>query len=154
MLRYHLIVVGSLKDKHLENIEQQYLKRLNRFQLIIHEVKASAENKGLESKNIQLKIDSILKKENSYQVVLLTENGKQYDSPEFALYIDQQFYQQSKSPIFVIAGAEGFSQDLLKSYPQKMSLSPMTFPHKLARIILVEQLYRAQCISAGHPYHN
>jgi 23S rRNA (pseudouridine1915-N3)-methyltransferase len=54
----------------------------------------------------------------------------------------------------MIAGAEGFSSEVLKLCQERLSLSELTFPHKLARIILVEQLYRAQTIRTGHPYHN
>jgi 23S rRNA (pseudouridine1915-N3)-methyltransferase len=62
--------------------------------------------------------------------------------------------EKSSRVIFLIAGAEGFSQEVLKASQEKISLSELTFPHKIARLLLVEQIYRAQTIRSGHPYHN
>lgn len=148
----HLIVVGKLKDNHLEAIEKDYLKRINNPELIIHELKASAENKLAEGEAIIKKVKEI-SLSGSAMVVAMSEWGKRFTSVAFADWTDQNFSRFSKV-IFVIAGAEGFSDEVLKMAQEKISLSEMTFPHKLARILLVEQLYRAQTIRTGHPYHN
>ncbi|MFT6632436.1 MAG: 23S rRNA (pseudouridine1915-N3)-methyltransferase [Bacteriovoracaceae bacterium] len=149
-MQSHLIVVGKLKDKNLEAIESNYLKRINNPKLLIHEVKARAENKNLEA-------DVILKKANSLTsnpyIVTLTEFGKEYESPDFSKWYYQNIENQ-KEIIFVICGAEGPGEELLNQTKQKLSLSKMTLPHKLARVFFVEQLYRAQTIFEGHPYHN
>jgi 23S rRNA (pseudouridine1915-N3)-methyltransferase len=149
-MQSHLIVVGKLKDKNLEAIESNYLKRINNPKLLIHEVKARAENKNLET-------DVILKKANSLTsnpyIVTLTEFGKEYESPDFSKWYYQNIENQ-KEIIFVICGAEGPGEELLNQTKQKLSLSKMTLPHKLARVFFVEQLYRAQTIFEGHPYHN
>ncbi len=145
----HLIVVGKLKDSHLEAIEADYLKRITNPPLVIHEVKASAENKEAEG-------DAILKKAKdlgSTHLIVMSEWGKKRTSIEFADWTKDLLEKQAR-PIFVIGGAEGFSEELLKSAKEKISLSDLTFPHKIARILLVEQLYRAQTIRTGHPYHN
>lgn len=145
----HLIVVGRLKDSHLEAIENDYLKRINNPDLIIHELKASAENKQAEGEAILKKVKEL----GSCQLVLMSEWGKRMTSVNFAEWTRQTFEKSSKT-VFVIAGAEGFSEEVIKSCQEKISLSEMTFPHKLARILLIEQLYRAQTIRTGHPYHN
>ncbi|MAZ49973.1 MAG: 23S rRNA (pseudouridine(1915)-N(3))-methyltransferase RlmH [Halobacteriovoraceae bacterium] len=138
-----LITVGKLKDTHLEAIEKEYLKRLKTPKLEIIELKASAENKDAEAEFILKKLTP-----NDF-VITLTEWGKEFDSVAFSKWL----YTKS-NPVFVICGAEGPGQKLLERSNAKLSLSKMTMPHKLARIVFVEQLYRAQTIYEGHPYHN
>ncbi|MGE3610912.1 MAG: 23S rRNA (pseudouridine(1915)-N(3))-methyltransferase RlmH [Bacteriovoracaceae bacterium] len=148
----HLIVVGKLKDSHLEAIELDYLKRINNPDLIIHEVKATAENKEAEGEAILKKIKD-LSQGSPAHIIAMTEWGKKSTSVAFADWTRQVFERSSKV-FFLIAGAEGFSEEVLKACTERISLSELTFPHKLARILLVEQLYRAQTIRTGHPYHN
>jgi 23S rRNA (pseudouridine1915-N3)-methyltransferase len=148
----HLIVVGKLKDSHLESIESDYLKRINNPELIIHEVKASAENKEAEGEAILKKIRD-LSQGGSTHSIAMTEWGKKSTSVAFAEWTKNLIERPAKI-FFLIAGAEGFSDEVLKACQERISLSELTFPHKLARILLVEQLYRAQTIRSGHPYHN
>ena len=148
----HLIVVGKLKDAHLEALENDYLKRINNPELIIHEVKASAENKEAEGEAILKKVKDITSG-GAGHLIAMTEWGKKHTSVAFAEWTKSLIERPAKI-IFLIAGAEGFSDEILKSCQERISLSELTFPHKLARILLVEQLYRAQTIRTGHPYHN
>ncbi len=148
----HLIVVGKLKDSHLESIESDYLKRINNPELVIHEVKASAENKEAEGEAILKKIRD-LSQGGSTHLIAMTEWGKKSTSVAFAEW-SKTLIERPAKIFFLIAGAEGFSDEVLKSCQERISLSELTFPHKLARILLVEQLYRAQTIRSGHPYHN
>ncbi len=145
----HLIVVGKLKDAHLESIESDYLKRINNPPLIIHELKASAENKQAEGEAIMKKVKDL----GGTHLIVMTEWGKKRTSVDFAEWTRDLIEKQTKA-IFVIAGAEGFSEEVLSNAKERISLSDLTFPHKLARLLLVEQLYRAQTIRMGHPYHN
>jgi 23S rRNA (pseudouridine1915-N3)-methyltransferase len=147
----HLIVVGKLKDSALESIESDYLKRINSPELIIHEVKANAENKEAEAIVIKKKIAEI---SNSPFVVAMTEFGREFDTVEFSNWLSDNLETYSGKVIFVIAGAEGFDAGFLKTVQFKLSLSKLTFPHKIARVLLVEQLYRAQTLRQNHPYHN
>lgn len=148
---FYLIVVGKLKDSHLEAIEADYLKRINNPPLVIHEVKASAENKEAEGEVIQKKIKELAP--SGAHVIAMSEWGKIQTSVGFAKWTEGLIEKPQKI-VFVIAGAEGFSESFLKTIQEKISLSDLTFPHKLARILLVEQLYRAQTIRTKHPYHN
>ncbi len=148
----HLIVVGKLKDVHLEAIENDYLKRINNPELIIHEVKASAENKDAEGEAILKKVRDISQGGGPH-LIAMTEWGKRSTSVAFAEWTKSLIERPAKI-CFLIAGAEGFSDEVLKSCQERISLSELTFPHKLARILLVEQLYRAQTIRSDHPYHN
>ena len=146
----HLIVVGKLKDKNLEAIENDYLKRIKNPKLSIYEVKAKAENKLAEGQEVIKKINSI---SSSPFSILMTEFGKEYYSPDFSNWLYKNV-ETHKDVFLIICGAEGPSDELKDFCQAKLSLGKMTLPHKLARIILVEQLYRAQTIRDGHPYHN
>ena len=148
----HLIVVGKLKDSHLEAVENDYLKRINSPELFIHEVRASAENKDAEGEALLKKVKELAPTGPTH-IVAMTEWGKRYTSVTFAEWTRSLFDRPNKI-FFLIAGAEGFSQEVLSACQDRLSLSELTFPHKLARILLVEQLYRAQTIRSGHPYHN
>ena len=91
---------------------------------------------------------------NGAHVILLAENGKLFDSPKFSEWIYSLIEEKTEKLVFVIAGAEGHSEDMLKLAQGKISLSSLTFPHKIARILFIEQFYRAQTIKKKHPYHN
>ncbi len=147
-MKIDLIVVGKLKQKELIEIEHNYFKRLPGQFLTIHEVKANAENLKAESDQVIKKISSL--KSSQFSLVYLSEHAKAMDSLKFSEFI----YKQSPHLIMVISGADGFHQSLLDLHHKKLSLSPLTFTHRIARILLVEQLYRAHTIHTGHPYHN
>lgn len=149
MKAFHLICVGKLKDASLEEIEHDYLKRLNNPPLLIHELKASAENKDAEAEAILKKLKDL----GDTHRVAMTEWGKRYTSVDFGKWTEKLLERPAKT-VFIIAGAEGFSDAVLSTCQERLSLSELTFPHKLARILLVEQLYRAQTLRTGHPYHN
>ena len=86
------------------------------------------------------------------QIVALDEGGTAWSSAEFAQRV--QHWQAQQAPLFfVIGGAEGLDEATLARAQATLSLGPMTWPHLLARVLLAEQLYRAQSIARGHPYH-
>ena len=149
-LHWHLIATGKLKDRSLETLESSYLKRMVRPKLMIHEVKAKAENPELESSLVLKKHQDICP---TAPLILLSEHGKNYSSKELASWIEKKNSLHNEL-VFVIAGAQGHGEAILQEKHEKLSLSPLTFPHKIARLLLVEQLYRVQSILQGHPYHN
>lgn len=146
----HLIVTGRLSDKNIEVLERDYFKRLTVPKLNIYEARAHSEDKNLEAKEVIAKIDEISKTENPY-IVLLTENGKQFTSVNFSKWLSSICERQSL--IFIIGGASGHGESVIKRAHFKLSLSELTYPHKLARLLLIEQIYRAQTIVANHPYN-
>lgn len=84
--------------------------------------------------------------------IALDPRGKAYDSPGFALQLEQ--WEQGGQPLaFIIGGADGLSDAVLVRANARLSLGQLTWPHLLCRVMLAEQLYRAQQIRAGHPYH-
>lgn len=152
MKEAHLIVVGKLKDKNLEAVEESYLNRLKQNPLVIHEVKAKAENKDAEAEAILKKINELAP--NGAHIVALAEKGREFNSVDFSSWLFKHLEYNPQKLIFVIAGAEGHAESFLSNVQEKLSLSPLTFPHKIARILLVEQFYRAVTIKNKHPYHN
>jgi len=151
-MKIELVVIGKLKDKNFESIEKEFLKRITKFNLSIHELKSNSENQEQEAALIVKKIED-LKKKQSAKIIALTEKGKKFNSPDFSEKIMNDL-EKNKSIIMIIAGAYGFHESVLEKVDEEFSLSPLTFPHKFARIILIEQLYRAMTISDNHPYHN
>ena len=152
MAHVHLITVGKLKDKNLEAIELDYLKRIKKPKLTIYEVKAKAQNKDLEAEEVLKKIQDLTKNENTFSVVL-TEFGNEFDSPKFSSWLTDKI-DHFQHIVFIIAGAEGPGEKLLSFCQAKLSLSKLTFPHRLARVLFIEQFYRALTIRDKHPYHN
>ena len=144
-----LIVLGKLKDKNLQAIEEDYLKRLKNPTLNIIELKAQAEDRISEGKAILKKVSE----HKNLHLVLLTEDGKENDSQKFSQWMFDKI-DNGKKVVFAIGGAEGHGDEIRSQCHDKISLSKLTFPHKLARIIFVEQFYRAVTIKEGHPYHN
>lgn len=152
MKKIHLIVVGKLTDSHIKSIEEDYFKRLKFISLTIHEIKSQSQNIEKESQLIEEKIAEInLKEKTSQKIILMTEMGKSYTSLKFAHFIEE--LGEDHRLIFIIGGAAGFKPDFKEKYPLQFSLSNLTFPHMLARLLFVEQLYRAQTILTKHPYH-
>lgn len=145
-------MVGKLSSKEIKKLEDDYLKRLKSASLRVFELKSHSENLKKESDEIILKIKSLYKTSRPY-LILLTENGKQLSSPEFSTWLDSKRESHGDKLIFIIGGAAGFGKDILELADFSLSLSLFTFPHKLARLLLIEQLYRAQTISSLHPYH-
>jgi len=145
----HLIVVGKLKDKNLEALEEQYLKRIKSPNLHIHEVKSQRENLDLEANEVEKKLNDIGK----VYPILLAENGKLVDSEKFSTWLFDLIETRHEKIVFIIGGASGHGKKIIDRSLASLSLSPMTYPHKLARVLFVEQVYRAITINSGHPYH-
>jgi 23S rRNA (pseudouridine1915-N3)-methyltransferase len=88
------------------------------------------------------------------RIILLDERGREYTSAAFAASLEKQLGGGSKRIIFVIGGPYGFAKDIYDKADDMLSLSRMTFPHQLIRVIFAEQLYRALTILKGEPYHH
>ena len=87
-------------------------------------------------------------------LVLMDENGSYFSSVKFSEWLNQKLNEGTRSLVFVIGGAFGFSKEVYERSNYIISLSKMTFSHQLVRIIFLEQLYRAQTILKGEPYHH
>jgi 23S rRNA (pseudouridine1915-N3)-methyltransferase len=149
--------MGKESRSATNEIEQDFIKRISQWDQI-EVVQLAPPKKEFSSREEQQKAEmeifsAKLATLKGFQVVLLHETGKLQTSEEFSRLISNS-RQSSESLCFVIGGASGFAKELLAvSHYKKLSLSPMTFPHHVARLLLIEQIYRAFTIIAGHPYH-
>ena len=150
MLNITLITVGKIKEAYLNEAALEYLKRIKPYgRLTLHELKAESFSNTTKDKAKKLegeRIAAILDRKSEAEIYLLSEHGNLFDSPDFAIKIN------GKELVLVIAGSLGFAKELEVKYP-KISLSPLTFPHELARVVLLEQIYRAATIINNKEYH-
>ncbi|HAZ12117.1 MAG: hypothetical protein A2X86_06295 [Bdellovibrionales bacterium GWA2_49_15] len=149
----HLIIVGKLKESELLLVEDDYRKRLTKFRLIVHEVKAHGDDTVAEGKEILSLIQKLFGKTDSVPIYLLAEWGTLPSSSEKFAEKMGAILDGSGAVCFILGGASGHAETIIKTSKESFSLSPLTYPHRLARLIFIEQLYRSQCIWAGHPYH-
>lgn len=148
----HIITVGRKHESWVAEGIERYQKRLKRpFQIewvfLPHSSKTGPVARQEESR-------AILSRLNAYDyVILLDEQGKIIDSPGLAKQLLGQL-EKSKQVVIVIGGAYGVDDTVHKRADFVWSLSRLVFPHQLVRLALTEQLYRAQEITAGNPYHH
>ncbi len=154
-----IICVGKLKESYLKDAQKEYLKRLSRFCRIdiveVDEEKAPDNANASQDKKIRQKeaerIVRALGKNTT--TIALALDGKEMDSPEFSREM-KSFMTGGKSDLsFIIGSSTGLDESILDTADYKLCLSKMTFPHQLARIILLEQIYRAFKIINNETYH-
>lgn len=149
------LFVGKSRDENLKALTQVYFKRLEKEILCHFQEIPDVKNKSTISEQKQKESKAILSKVlPGDKLCLLDEKGKTYSSLEFASFIGNQLKHSTKRLLFVIGGPYGFSDGLYKRSDEKISLSSMTFPHEMVRLIFAEQLYRAFSILKNHPYHH
>lgn len=155
MLKINLICVGDIKEKYLRDALTEYTKRISRFaDLKIIEIKENvAQSSSKSDILIALKKDAEnLAKHMKGYCFCLDINAKMYSSEEFAKKIEKTTLTNGE--ISFIIGASNGIDDKIKSYcNEKISFSPMTFPHQLMRVVFLEQLYRAFTILNNIAYH-
>lgn len=152
-----LIAIGKTDNTELITLINTYTKRLSHYVKFNIEIIPDLKNtKNLsvdEQKDKEGKL--ILKNlSNTDVVVLLDENGKQYDSVSFANLLQKNMNSGSKQLVFVIGGPYGFSPEVYQKASSKLSLSKMTFSHQMIRLFFIEQLYRGFTILKNEPYHH
>jgi 23S rRNA (pseudouridine1915-N3)-methyltransferase len=142
--------IGKTKEPAIEALTAEYLKRISRFAEIAGvAVKDEAAILALASGERQNQRQS--SKERN-KLVLLDARGKQLSSEELAAFLERE--QVNAIPLlFAIGGSDGFSDEARRRAGFTLSLGKMTLPHELARVVLVEQIYRAFTILKNHPYH-
>ncbi len=152
MFDVRIIAVDSVRNNDLSGAISEYLTRLRPYASVkVEEVKPEPFSVGTKEKAKKIegeRLEKLLSKHSRESVHLLHEKGQEFTSEDFA----QKIEAANGHAVFVIGGALGFSQELLEKYHQ-ISLSRMTFPHELARLVLLEQIYRAATIVRGKEYH-
>lgn len=150
MLKINIVCVGNLKDKFFIDASEEYSKRLSRFcNLNIIEVKEYTNS--TDEKEREQEGQEILKHAKGY-LILCDIFAEQFSSEKFAQKL-QNISNMSSEITFIIGGSVGVSDEVKNAVNEKMSVSKMTFPHRLFRIMLLEQIYRAQTILCGIKYH-
>lgn len=152
-MRLLIIAVGRLKSGPERELVDEYVKRAKPLARQfgyrdISEVEV-ASGGGLEAEAGRL-IDKI---PSGATVFRLDEFGKAHTSVSFSKALTKLKDQGTPELVFLIGGATGYGQSVRDAYPQTMALGPQTWPHKLVRVMLVEQVYRALSIEANSPYH-
>jgi 23S rRNA (pseudouridine1915-N3)-methyltransferase len=154
-----ILAVGKIKEKANKDLISEYVKRLIPYvKLDIIEIDEAVLAKNASDADIEIlknkesdKILSLISP--SHHLVLLDLTGKYLSSTDFSDYIFKQYVLGNSDITFVIGGSHGVSDSLRKRADFRLKLSEMTFPHQIARLLLIEQVYRAYKIHSNEPYH-
>ena len=158
-MRLTVIGVGRLREKGFRLLADEYLKRLSRFgkteEIELNDLpEPPGESPALEKQVKDREGEAILARiRPGDYVVALTIGGKRWDSAALAAHLEALQTAGHGSLTFVLGGSLGLSEAVLSRADEELSMSPMTFPHQLARVMLLEQLYRCMKINAGERYH-
>lgn len=158
MLTVNLICIGSLKEHYWRDACAEYQKRLSVFcKLNIIELPESRLPDNPSQAQIQKALaeegERILQKAGNSTLLPLCIEGKELDSPALSRLLEDLMTAGTSAVSFVIGGSFGLSDAVKAAGAKRISMSPMTFPHQLARVMLLEQVYRAFMIRRGAKYH-
>jgi len=131
--------VGKMRDRHLAAVCDDYLARARRHLPI--EVAEVDDDAGL-----------VRGLPAGAEMVALEPGGASWTTPDFTRYLDQRMVRGTRAVVFLVGGADGLSPATVKQAKLRLSLSPLTLPHRLARVLLCEQIYRALSLIRGEPY--
>jgi 23S rRNA (pseudouridine1915-N3)-methyltransferase len=156
-MKIGLVQTGKTTDKNISDVADLYTNRIKKYSsfeiITLPDLKNAgnipvSEQKLKEGKKLLQLINA-----DDY-VILLDERGKEFRTIEFSVLMGKMFMLSKKRILFIIGGAWGFSDEVYNRADLKMSLSKMTFPHQLVRLLFLEQLYRAFTVIKGEPYHH
>ena len=159
MLRVNIICIGKLKEKYLKDAVSEYSKRLQAFckfsEIELDEEKTNSDpNAAIISSILDAEGKRILSKiDRSDLVIAMCIEEKQLSSEKLARYISDCTVNGTSTIDVVIGGSWGLSDEVKRRADMRLSMSEMTFPHQLARVMVCEQIYRAFSIIAGTKYH-
>jgi 23S rRNA (pseudouridine1915-N3)-methyltransferase len=159
MLNITIIAIGKLKEQYLRDASAEYQKRLSTLcKLNIIELNPEKLSDNPSAKEIENALNSEAKKiiekiPKGAKVYSMCIEGKQRTSEELSAEIDSLAVEGASNIVFIIGGSFGLSDEVKKLSAYRLSMSKMTFPHQIARIMLLEQIYRAMQISLGTKYH-
>ena len=147
-----IICIGKLKEKYFQDACYEYQKRLEKYtKLKVIELKDEKdENPKIALKKEKESLKKILKPQDN--IIILDIKGQNFNSPEFANYINKELVYNNNIT-FVIGSSNGLDEEIKKLTSKKISFSPLTFPHGLFRLILLEQIYRSFKILNNESYH-
>lgn len=146
MLSISIFAVGKLKESFWKDACAEYLKRLGAY--------AKVSVKELPDSNKEREAQLILQSIPEHTPILLLDiKGKELSSEQLATKIDTYALNGESQLAFIIGGSDGVTAEVKQRATERISFGPITLPHNLARVVLLEQIYRAFKISRGEPYH-
>jgi 23S rRNA (pseudouridine1915-N3)-methyltransferase len=137
--------IGKTKEPSIQALTDEYLKRISRY--------AEVDGLALADEDALLTLREKSRSRPAHLLVLFDSRGKQLSSEEFAQFLQNHIDRNPLPLVLAIGPANGFQESSRKAAIAVLSLGKMTLPHELARIVLLEQVYRAFTILKGHPYH-
>ena len=150
-MNINIVCVGNLKEKFWAEAIDEYKKRLQKF-CKIKIIEVQEQNKYINEKTIlQAEGKEIVENLNGH-TILLDINGKQLSSEELSDKLSS-IMQQTSTITFIIGGSYGVSEEVKNKTDERLSFGKITLPHNLARVVLIEQIYRAFMIMSGGKYH-
>lgn len=148
-MNIQIISIGKLSDE-ITSLVKRFEKMIT-WQIKSHELVHSKKQNIIDIKQDEAKLITAKIRDSSY-VIVLDLKAKQMSSENFSKIFSKQM-MAGKNIDFIIGGAFGLSCDIINKADLLLSLSEMTFPHQFAKLLLLEQIYRAQSLISGHPYH-
>ncbi len=149
-MKYRIVAVGKLKRGFLSEGCAHFLERLGPYAKV--EVLELKEGRGSPQQSVEQEGAALLGAVTGY-LVALDERGSEHTSASWAARVGELETRSVSQLSFLLGGANGHGDALKNRVDEVWSLSKLTLPHELARLVLLEQLYRAETIRAGHPYH-
>lgn len=143
-MKLRIAWIGKTKESAIQTLSAEYLKRLARY--------VATEGLELPTEEALLKLMDRTGR-TAPVLVLMDQRGKQVSSEELANFLRYHRDQGTQDVTFAIGPADGWEDATLRTATQVLSMGKMTLPHELARVVLLEQLYRGYTILTGHPYH-
>ena len=156
-MKIKLIVIGKTDEAYLRHGIELFQKRIFHYLPFDYQIIPDIRNsKNLSQEQQKNKEGQLILNQLSPgdELILLDEQGKSFGSVDFARFLEKKMIGGFKNLLFVIGGPYGFSTAVYEKANGRISLSPMTFSHQMARLIFSEQLYRALTILKGEPYHH
>ncbi len=151
-MRIRILWEAKTKNPHLRALESDYRQRIARFvDLSVEEFRPASNSRGARGALSAAERKLLEKLEGCYKLVLDAE-GREWTSEEFAEWLGQRAVGGTRELAFVVGGPEGFSAAFREQADLKLALSRMTFTHDWARVLLLEQIYRAFTVLRGYPY--
>ena len=156
-MKIKLLVIGKTDQKYLqEGIKEFHQRIVHYLPFEYHVVSDIKNNRNLTEEQQKEKEGEVLlqKIQSGDEIILLDVSGQEFDSPEFARFLEKKMLKSTRNLVFIVGGPYGFSTAIYKIAAARISLSKMTFSHQLVRLVFSEQLYRALTIIKGEPYHH
>jgi 23S rRNA (pseudouridine1915-N3)-methyltransferase len=136
--------IGKTKEPAIQTLTDDYLKRIGRY--------ADVSGLAVKDEDAIVSLARGERQKERHRLIILNSRGRQFSSEELAQWLERE-HMQALPLLFAIGGADGFSEATVREASVTLSFGKMTLPHELARVVLLEQLYRAFTILKKHPYH-